>query len=119
MKTIEQLANTIAKPAEVIEITPPQEKHDFVSSKSGVRRATGLSKGVPMSQNRCLLIPENRANPRAALRVEGVSSGMRSGNPVKDATVMLAAIEGGDSKAAEQLLVLVYDELRRLAASKI
>jgi RNA polymerase sigma factor (TIGR02999 family) len=38
---------------------------------------------------------------------------------MKDATVMLAAIEGGDSGAAEQLLVLVYDELRRLAASKL
>jgi len=32
---------------------------------------------------------------------------------------MLAAIERGDDKAAEQLLVLVYDELRRLAASKL
>jgi RNA polymerase sigma factor (TIGR02999 family) len=39
--------------------------------------------------------------------------------PMSDATVMLAAIEAGDPKAAEQLLVLVYDELRRLAASKL
>ena len=38
---------------------------------------------------------------------------------MSNATVMLAAIEAGDSKAAEQLLVLVYDELRRLAASKL
>src|SRR4029434_7318792 len=38
---------------------------------------------------------------------------------MSDATVMLAAIETGDPKAAEQLLVLVYDELRRLAASKL
>jgi RNA polymerase sigma factor (TIGR02999 family) len=36
-----------------------------------------------------------------------------------DATVMLAAIEGGDPNAAEKLLVIVYDELRRLAASKL
>jgi RNA polymerase sigma factor (TIGR02999 family) len=36
-----------------------------------------------------------------------------------DATVMLDAIAQGDHQAAEQLLVLVYDELRRLAASKI
>lgn len=36
-----------------------------------------------------------------------------------DATVMLAAIGGGDRSAAEKLLVLVYDELRRLAASKL
>ena len=38
---------------------------------------------------------------------------------MSDATVMCAAIEAGDSNAAEQLLVLVYDELRRLAASKM
>jgi DNA-directed RNA polymerase specialized sigma24 family protein len=38
---------------------------------------------------------------------------------MSDATVMLAAIEQGDPKAAEQLLVLVYDELRRLASSKL
>ena len=38
---------------------------------------------------------------------------------MSDATVMLAAIQAGDSKAAEELLVLVYDELRRLATSKL
>ena len=38
---------------------------------------------------------------------------------MSDATIMMAAIEAGDPKAAEQLLVLVYDELRRLAASKL
>ena len=38
---------------------------------------------------------------------------------MSDATVMLAAIERGDPQAAEQLLVLVYDELRRLATSKL
>jgi RNA polymerase sigma factor (TIGR02999 family) len=38
---------------------------------------------------------------------------------MSDATVMIAAIEAGDQNAAEQLLVLVYDELRRLAASKL
>lgn len=38
---------------------------------------------------------------------------------MSDATVMLAAIQAGDSKAAEQLLGILYDELRRLAASKL
>ena len=38
---------------------------------------------------------------------------------MSDATVVLAAIQAGDSKAAEELLVIVYDELRRLAASKL
>jgi len=38
---------------------------------------------------------------------------------MSDATVMRGAMEAGDSKAAERLLVLVYDELRRLAASRL
>src|SRR5579859_5194952 len=38
---------------------------------------------------------------------------------VSDATVMLAAMERGDPNAAEELLVLVYDELRRIAAAKM
>jgi RNA polymerase sigma factor (TIGR02999 family) len=38
---------------------------------------------------------------------------------MSNAAVILAGIEAGDPKAAEQLLVLVYDELRRLAASKL
>lgn len=38
---------------------------------------------------------------------------------MSDATVMLAAAEAGDSEAAQRLLVLVYEELRRLAAAKM
>jgi hypothetical protein len=38
---------------------------------------------------------------------------------MSDATRILHAIEQGDSHAAEQLLPLVYDELRRLAAQKL
>jgi len=38
---------------------------------------------------------------------------------MSDATAMLAAVERGDPKAAEKLLDLVYDELRKLAASKM
>jgi RNA polymerase sigma factor (TIGR02999 family) len=36
-----------------------------------------------------------------------------------DVTQILAAIDQGDPQAAEQLLPLVYDELRRLAAQKL
>jgi RNA polymerase sigma factor (TIGR02999 family) len=36
-----------------------------------------------------------------------------------DVTHILAAIEGGDPQAAEQLLPLVYGELRKLAAQKL
>ena len=36
-----------------------------------------------------------------------------------DVTCILSAIEQGDARAAEQLLPLVYDELRKLAAQKL
>jgi hypothetical protein len=38
---------------------------------------------------------------------------------VNNVTQILNAIEAGDPQAAEQLLPLVYDELRKLAACKI
>jgi RNA polymerase sigma factor (TIGR02999 family) len=38
---------------------------------------------------------------------------------MKDVTQVLSAIEAGDPRAAEQLLPLVYDELRRLAAQRL
>src|SRR5262249_9817489 len=39
--------------------------------------------------------------------------------PMTDVTRILSAIEQGDPHAAEQLLPLVYDELRKLAAAKL
>jgi RNA polymerase sigma factor (TIGR02999 family) len=39
--------------------------------------------------------------------------------PMTDVTRILSRIESGDPQAAEQLLPLVYDELRRLAAEKM
>src|SRR5262245_44197732 len=38
---------------------------------------------------------------------------------MSDVTRILSAIEAGDPRAAEQLLPLVYDELRKLAAHKL
>src|SRR5271169_5211322 len=38
---------------------------------------------------------------------------------MNDVTRILSAIEQGDSQAPEQLLPLVYDELRRLAAQRL
>jgi RNA polymerase sigma factor (TIGR02999 family) len=38
---------------------------------------------------------------------------------MSEVTHILCAIEGGDAHAADQLLPLVYDELRRLAAQKL
>ena len=39
--------------------------------------------------------------------------------PMNDVTHILSAIEQGDPRAAEDLLPLVYDELRKLAAQKL
>src|SRR5437879_3951163 len=38
---------------------------------------------------------------------------------MNDVTRILSALEHGDSSAAEQLLPLVYDELRKLAAQRL
>src|SRR5205814_5783180 len=38
---------------------------------------------------------------------------------MSEITVILSAIHDGDPAAAEQLLALVYDELRRLAAQRL
>ena len=46
--------------------------------------------------------------------------GLGAGSPaMNDVTRILSAIEHGDPEAAEQLLPLVYDELRRLAAQRL
>jgi RNA polymerase sigma factor (TIGR02999 family) len=43
----------------------------------------------------------------------------RADRAMSDVTLLLSAIEAGDPKAADQLLPLVYDELRKLAAAKM
>jgi len=62
---------------------------------------------------------ENYEITSGVRQADQLSSANRSADDMSDATVMLAAIKAGDSKAADELLVLVYDELRRLAASKL
>ena len=62
------------------------------------------------------------SRPGALDRVDGgrsipAATGYTDGMP--DVTHILSAIEQGDPSAAEQLLPLVYDELRQLAAAKL
>ena len=38
---------------------------------------------------------------------------------MSDVTRLLAAVQAGNRQATDELLVLVYDELRRLAAHKM
>src|SRR5215471_8718672 len=59
---------------------------------------------------------ENVSGGRHAYELSSVNHELDN---MSDATVMLAAIKAGDSNAVEELLDLVYDELRRLAASKL
>ncbi len=47
------------------------------------------------------------------------ATGMAGGGAMDAITQVLSAIEQGDPNAAEQLLPLVYDELRKLAAQKL
>ena len=62
---------------------------------------------------------DERRNLNDARRATEVCSAKPRANDINDATLMLAAIEAGNPTAAEQLLTLVYDELRRLAGSKL
>jgi RNA polymerase sigma factor (TIGR02999 family) len=60
--------------------------------------------------------------PEISSGVQGrnqLPSRLPTGAYMNDATAMLAAIRSGDADATERLLVLVYDELRRLAAAKL
>jgi RNA polymerase sigma factor (TIGR02999 family) len=61
----------------------------------------------------------NIENTGGALLVDGLYSTGSAYDDMSDATVMLAAIKDGDATAADALLVLVYDELRRVAAAKL
>ena len=66
--------------------------------------------------------PSSHASQLQSSRVSPMMSGPEvkpNTRKMSEATVMLAAIERGDSQAAESLLNLVYDELRRLAAYKL
>jgi RNA polymerase sigma factor (TIGR02999 family) len=75
-------------------------------------RERGSGPALPLNCNK------NRAGA-LVLDEAPLYSSKPEADDMSDATVMLAAIQAGDSKAAEGLLVLVYDELRRLAAAKL
>ena len=57
--------------------------------------------------------------PRQGLPMPLPSGVIAPGAPMSDFTQILSAIEQGAPHAAEQLLPLVYDELRKLAAQKL
>src|SRR5262249_38957320 len=78
------------------------------------------SDNLKPSRPRCHPVPED-SPPSDGARVRVVT---RSGWPtasvsMTDVTRILSNIESGDPRAAEDLLPLVYDELRRLAAQRL
>jgi hypothetical protein len=125
MKPIEQPGDAMAKLGEAIQTRSPRIEHEGLGANSQDRlfkpplltKWTDSIERVWRSNPGRLALPlENTENASGAWRGDQVVSETPKADNMKDATVMLAAIEAGDSKAAEQLLVLVYDELRRLAA---
>jgi RNA polymerase sigma factor (TIGR02999 family) len=99
-----------------------------------IRRAKGIEMAVmelqtrrseneelPANRNAPLLSREHYENKDGAPSLDEAElwDGKGDVNGMDDATVMLAAIKNGDREAGEQLLTLVYDELRRVAASKL
>src|SRR5262245_9351619 len=73
--------------------------------------------GSPAETQRVVQGSESRFG--VPLRTSCRGSRPRGATPMTDVTHILSAIEQGDPHAAEQLLPLVYDELRQLAAAKL
>ena len=76
---------------------------------------------VNLGRDRHLPRARRRGDPSDGARVHAGTAGAASPAPsaMNDVTRILSAIEHGDPQAAEQLLPLVYDELRKLAAQRL
>ena len=78
----------------------------MTDSGSPGRRYVSFFQEFWRQPNRAIILALNRSHSRLVL-------------PMSDVTRILSAIEQGDPQAAEQLLPLIYDELRKLAAQKL
>jgi hypothetical protein len=68
------------------------------------------------------MVAENSSSdPRSADPIVRASDpeGVASASTSREVTFLLAQIEAGDPHAAEKLLPLVYEELRKVAATKM
>src|SRR5687767_496242 len=85
-------------------------------------RATKTSKASASSscRPRANFPPGCKRECRLSLRERNCFRGAKADtNPMSELTRILSRIESGDPQAAEQLLPLVYDELRKLAAQRL
>ena len=62
--------------------------------------------------------PGPRLSHRRTVIIRALAT-LQKATPLSDVTRILSKIESGDPSAAEQLLPLVYEELRKLAAAKL
>ena len=82
----------------------------------GRRRSSGSATTRGSSRNRATADPAGWPGP--TVRLLAVLSALIV-SVMQDVTAILNAIEEGDPQAAAQLLPLVYDELRKLAAARM
>src|SRR5262249_28522170 len=99
------------------------QKYDLQPSKIGPNQPCASERYLA-SLRRRLQSSSNRSHAQSQDSVHRASACQSISSPLSsltmsDVTRILSAIEQGDLHAAEQLLPLVYDELRRLAAQKL
>jgi RNA polymerase sigma factor (TIGR02999 family) len=95
--------------------TPHSSASPRSYSAGAIGRGVFLQGGVPVGR---VGNPSRRKTEFRLAIIVGTGPRLKA-TPMTDVTRILSAIEQGDPTAAEQLLPLVYGELRRLAAEKM
>jgi hypothetical protein len=85
------------------------------SLAAGAEQEKGLK--TPLNRS-CSVLPQREEPEESRPLLEGISRPYDL-HDVSDVTRLLDAVERGEPQAAEELLPLVYEELRRLAAHKM
>src|SRR5947207_1702583 len=86
------------------------------------KKRAGMREGVRDPRATRGRLAEERGRSLALVRSGGRTEGRESGARdfcMSDVTCILSQIEQGDHQAAEKLLPLIYNELRKLAAVKL
>ena len=94
--------------------TPPTSTTAFASSTSRSSRYSSASRTVCAGKPDRLPVVQWGSQFSCVCAVR-----TRYTRVMADVTQILAAVEAGDTKAAAELLPLVYDELRKLAAARM
>jgi len=132
MKSNARPGDAMAKLEDVIQVQSPRIDNGELGAslrnrgyKPSLRsQVTDLGKALRMSPQSRYSASEQRQKRECGKRQQNVAHGCvllesPQADNVKEVTVILAGTEAGDSEAADQLPVIVDDELRRLIASKL